>query len=122
VRKANIRLATDLPSFIFPGNPHPEMSFACPHCDVVQDECLRLRTDCVPGRLGCALRDNLTFAQTHGTAPAIADPAKKSREDEKIMKRRSAPDAGRARCFTDGRGSQIVAPSRATNSAATQKP
>jgi hypothetical protein len=31
------------------------MSFACPHFDVARDACLRLKTDCVPGRPGCVL-------------------------------------------------------------------
>lgn len=31
------------------------MSFACPHFDMARDYCLRLKTDCVPGRRGCVL-------------------------------------------------------------------
>lgn len=38
------------------------MSFACPHFDLERDRCLRLKTDCIPGRLGCVLRDNSIFA------------------------------------------------------------
>ena len=30
-------------------------SFSCPHFDLARDSCLRLKTDCVPGRNGCAL-------------------------------------------------------------------
>jgi hypothetical protein len=30
-------------------------SFTCPHFDVASDDCLRLQTDCVPGRKGCVL-------------------------------------------------------------------
>jgi hypothetical protein len=37
------------------------MSFACPHFDIDRDACLRLRTDCVPGRKGCVL-DGSVFA------------------------------------------------------------
>lgn len=31
------------------------MSFSCPHFDFNRDACLRLKTDCVPGRRGCVL-------------------------------------------------------------------
>jgi hypothetical protein len=31
------------------------MSFSCPHFDIERNYCLRLKTDCVPGRPGCVL-------------------------------------------------------------------
>lgn len=37
------------------------MSFSCPHFDLNDDRCLRLATDCVPGRRGCVL-EGATFA------------------------------------------------------------
>lgn len=37
-------------------------SFSCPHFDMASDYCLRLRTDCVPGRPGCVLSNNSVFA------------------------------------------------------------
>jgi hypothetical protein len=37
------------------------MSFSCPHFDQARDACLRLKTDCVPGRRGCVLEGS-TFA------------------------------------------------------------
>ncbi len=37
-------------------------SFSCPHFEMEKDYCLRLRTDCVPGRPGCVLRGNSVFA------------------------------------------------------------
>jgi hypothetical protein len=37
------------------------VSFSCPHFDINRDHCLRLNTDCVPGRRGCVL-DGSTFA------------------------------------------------------------
>jgi len=37
------------------------MSFSCPHFDINRDYCLRLKTDCVPGRPGCVLT-GCTFA------------------------------------------------------------
>ena len=42
------------------------MSFACPHFDIDRDGCFRLRADCLPGRLGCVLRDNSLFAGSAG--------------------------------------------------------
>lgn len=33
------------------------MSFSCPHFRINDDYCLRLKTDCVPGRPGCVIKD-----------------------------------------------------------------
>jgi len=39
------------------------MSFSCPHFDIDHDYCLRLKTDCIPGRPGCVLKlDPSAFA------------------------------------------------------------
>lgn len=38
------------------------MSFSCSNFDMDREYCLRLRTDCVPGRPGCVLRHNSVFA------------------------------------------------------------
>lgn len=38
------------------------MSFSCPHFCPNEDYCLRLKTDCVPGRKGCPLAGKSTFA------------------------------------------------------------
>lgn len=35
------------------------MSFSCPHFDIDRDGCLRLLTDCVPGRPGCVLQGSV---------------------------------------------------------------
>jgi len=35
------------------------MSFACPHFDPNRDACRLLKTDCVPGRRGCVLKDSV---------------------------------------------------------------
>lgn len=37
-------------------------SWSCPHFDEANDFCRRLKTDCVPGRRGCVLPRNITFA------------------------------------------------------------
>ncbi len=36
-------------------------SFTCQHLDVADDQCLLLKTDCVPGRKGCVLAGQNTF-------------------------------------------------------------
>lgn len=38
------------------------MSFSCPHFRQDDDFCLRLKTDCVPGRRGCVLEGKTVFA------------------------------------------------------------
>jgi len=38
------------------------MSFSCPHFCPDEDHCLRLKTDCVPGRHGCVLAGKTVFA------------------------------------------------------------
>ncbi len=38
------------------------MSFSCPHFCPDEDHCLRLKTDCVPGRPGCVLAGKTVFA------------------------------------------------------------
>lgn len=37
-------------------------SFSCSHLDEENDQCRRLKTDCVPGRPGCVLAQNSVFA------------------------------------------------------------
>lgn len=57
------------------------MSFSCPHFDIDRDGCLRLKNDCIPGRLGCVLRDNSTFAHS---------PEQRVREKENEKKQRDS--------------------------------
>lgn len=37
-------------------------SFSCPNFQCENEQCLKLRTDCVPGRPGCVLCKNSVFA------------------------------------------------------------
>lgn len=37
-------------------------SFSCPHIDSLGTSCIRLKTDCVPGRKGCVLGKKYVFA------------------------------------------------------------
>ncbi|WP_199226760.1 hypothetical protein [Opitutus sp. ER46] len=38
------------------------MSFSCPHFRPDDEYCLRLHTDCVPGRRGCVIGKDTVFA------------------------------------------------------------
>jgi hypothetical protein len=38
------------------------MSFSCPHFRLEDEYCVRLNTDCVPGRPGCVLGSKAVFA------------------------------------------------------------
>lgn len=38
------------------------MSFSCPHFRLDDEYCLRLKTDCVPGRPGCVIGSEAVFA------------------------------------------------------------
>lgn len=57
-------------------------SFSCPHFDMQRDYCLRLKTDCVPGRRGCVLQLNSVFA-------IPAEERVRLKEQEKEENRRS---------------------------------
>ncbi len=52
------------------------MSFSCPHFRPADDYCLRLKTDCVPGRRGCVLAGKTGFA-------VPAEQRVREREEEK---------------------------------------
>ncbi len=54
-------------------------SFACPHYDTAKDNCLRLKTDCVPGRRGCVLRGKSVFAFSAEERVRELEEAKKSK-------------------------------------------
>jgi len=38
------------------------VTITCPHFDIGRNYCLRLGADCLPGRPGCVLAKNSTFA------------------------------------------------------------
>ena len=52
------------------------MSFSCPHYRPEDEHCLRLKTDCVPGRRGCVLEGKSVFA-------VPAEQRVREREEEK---------------------------------------
>ena len=63
------------------------MSFACPHFRPDDECCLRLQTDCVPGRAGCVLGGKAVFA-------VPAEQRVREREEEKRLAPGLAPEAG----------------------------
>jgi hypothetical protein len=67
------------------------MSFSCPHFCPDADHCLRLKTDCVPGRKGCVISDATVFA-------VPAEERVRQREEEKRRDRlaRILGDSGAA--------------------------
>jgi hypothetical protein len=60
------------------------MSFSCPHFCPDEDHCLRLKTDCVPGRKGCVLAGKAVFA-------VPAEERVRLREEEKRRERGVLP-------------------------------
>jgi hypothetical protein len=63
------------------------MSFACPHFRPDDECCLRLQTDCVPGRAGCVLGGKAVFA-------VPAEQRVREREEEKRRAAGFAPETG----------------------------
>lgn len=66
-------------------------SFSCPHYDFENDYCMRLHTDCVPGRAGCVLRGKVSFV-------VPAEERVRAREEEKrqaaLHAARTTPKSG----------------------------
>lgn len=60
------------------------MSFSCPHFRLNDEHCLLLKTDCVPGRRGCVIGKNATFA---------VPPEVRVREKEEEKRRRAIAKA-----------------------------
>ncbi len=56
------------------------MSFSCPHFRPNDDYCLRLKTDCIPGRRGCVIDPKTVFA-------VPAEERVRLREEEKRKQR-----------------------------------
>ena len=62
-------------------------SFTCPHLDLENDYCLRLKTDCVPERTGCVLRNDEFLIP--------AEDRLRAKEEEKRVKAFSSVTAAR---------------------------
>lgn len=66
------------------------MSFSCPHFDVERDHCLRLKTDCVPGRKGCVL-DVSSFAVPAEVRVREREEENRRREAAALLRREAPP-------------------------------
>lgn len=58
-------------------------SFSCPHFEMQREYCMRLQTDCVPGRPGCVLSKNSVFAVPAEERIRQKEEAKQRMKDEK---------------------------------------
>jgi hypothetical protein len=67
------------------------MSFSCPHFRPDDEHCLRLNTDCVPGRRGCVLGSKTVFAVPVEERIREREEEKRRRVLENILR---PPDAG----------------------------
>jgi len=57
-------------------------SFSCPHFDMEREYCIRLQTDCVPGRPGCAVSKNSVFAVPADECIRAKEEAKRRMQDK----------------------------------------
>jgi hypothetical protein len=60
------------------------MSFSCPHFNPNNDRCDRARARCVPGRRGCVLAGNSTFA-----VPPLLRVEAAEREERRVAERKA---------------------------------
>ena len=68
-------------------------SFSCSHLEIESDYCLRLRTDCVPGRPGCVLSKNSVFAvPVEERIRAKAEARQEARQGERNRQSPAIPD------------------------------
>jgi hypothetical protein len=56
-------------------------SFSCPNFDMQREYCMKLQTDCVPGRRGCVLRGNSVFAVSAEERIRQKEEAKRMQQD-----------------------------------------
>lgn len=60
------------------------MSFSCPHFRPDDEYCLRLKTDCVPGRPGCVLGSKVVFATPVEERIRLKEEEKRQRAAERL--------------------------------------
>lgn len=58
------------------------MSFSCPHFRPDDEYCLRLKTDCVPGRPGCVVPGKTVFATPVAERIRLREEEKRQRAAE----------------------------------------
>ncbi len=39
------------------------MTFSCKHFDFNSEDCIKLKSECIPGRRGCVLEDKVAFSE-----------------------------------------------------------
>lgn len=59
------------------------MSFSCPHFRPTDEACLRLKTDCVPGRKGCVLPATTVYAVPAEERVRLREEEKRRQEIER---------------------------------------
>jgi hypothetical protein len=67
------------------------MSFSCPHFCPDEDHCLRLKTDCVPGRKGCVLEGKAEFAVPAEERVRLLEEAKRQAAAEALARGEMPP-------------------------------
>jgi len=60
------------------------VSFSCPHFRPDDEYCLRLKTDCVPGRRGCVIPGTTVFATPVAERIRLREEEKHQRAEEKL--------------------------------------
>ncbi len=63
------------------------MSFSCPHFRPDDEHCLRLNTDCVPGRRGCVISNSTVFAVPAEIRVREKEEEKRRRALDQILKK-----------------------------------
>lgn len=58
-------------------------SFSCQYIDKNESFCIKLKTDCIPGRPGCVLRGRFNFAVPANKRVEENKKAKKLKPDQK---------------------------------------
>lgn len=61
------------------------MSFSCPHFRLNDEWCLRLNTDCIPGRRGCILPKDTVYAVPPEVRVREKEEEKRRQALEKIL-------------------------------------
>jgi hypothetical protein len=61
------------------------MTFSCKNFDLNTDDCLKLKSDCIPGRPGCVLEGKVSFSEE--IEKKLKDLEEKSKERKKKNRR-----------------------------------
>lgn len=61
------------------------MTFSCKNFDFNSEDCMKLKTDCIPGRPGCVLEGRFVFSEE--IEKKLKDLEEKSKERKKRRRR-----------------------------------